>query len=69
MENPHFYFREKRILITGAFSGIGLQTALYFLRRGAKVAMLGRIKDSELMNQLVKAFGLSNVGAFACDLV
>ena len=42
---------------------------MYFLRRGARVAMLGRIKDSKLMNQLVDAFGLSNVGAFACDLV
>lgn len=35
-------FARKRILITGASSGIGRAVAFKFLNSGAKVAMIGR---------------------------
>ncbi len=38
-------FVEKRVLITGASSGIGLFLALAFVREGAKVALLARRED------------------------
>ena len=47
-------FLNKRILITGASSGIGLSTAMYFLNSGAKVALCGR--DLETLKKIGKKF-------------
>jgi NAD(P)-dependent dehydrogenase (short-subunit alcohol dehydrogenase family) len=47
-------FLNKRILITGASSGIGLSTAMYFLNSGAKVALCGR--DMETLKKIGKKF-------------
>ena len=44
----------KRILITGASSGIGLSSAMYFLNSGAKVALCGR--DMETLKKIGKKF-------------
>ena len=39
-------FSNKRVLVTGASSGIGRAVAFYFLNLGAKVALVGRDIDS-----------------------
>ena len=44
-ENKSEFFN-KKIVITGASSGIGLSSAIYFLNCGAKVIMAGRDIDS-----------------------
>ena len=40
------YFAQKRILITGASSGIGRACAFWFLNQGARVALVGRDKSA-----------------------
>lgn len=44
MGNPEMlpYFNEKRIVVTGASSGIGRAVAMWFLNSGAYVALVGR---------------------------
>jgi len=39
------YYTDKRILITGASSGVGEQLCIYFLEQGAFVVMVGREKN------------------------
>ena len=40
------YFLDKRVLITGSSSGIGRCLAFWYLNNGARVALVGRDKDS-----------------------
>lgn len=47
--------KDKRTLITGGTSGIGLETAREFLREGARVAITGR--DSETLGAVSKELG------------
>ena len=39
-------FRDQVVLVTGASSGIGRETALLFARRGARVALVARRRDA-----------------------
>ena len=57
--------RNKRTLITGGTSGIGLETARAFLREGARVAIAGR--DSRTLEAATKELG-SEVIAIASDI-
>ena len=42
-QNPkQLYFINKRVLITGASSGIGASLSYWYLNNGAKVALVGR---------------------------
>lgn len=58
-------FVEKRVLVTGASSGIGRAVATWFLNEGAYVALIGRDLDS--LNELGKQFP-SQALAVQCDL-
>lgn len=49
-------FARKRVLITGASSGVGRATAFKFLNSGAKVAMVGR--DIQALNEIGQQFPL-----------
>jgi len=62
---PVRYFAEKRVLITGASSGIGRSTAVWLLNQGARVAMIGR--DIPELNVIGKQFPNQAV-VVACDL-
>lgn len=55
---------EKIIVVTGAGSGIGRSTAEAFMKRGCKVALLGRRKDALDETAAMGAGGVS----FPCDL-
>ena len=59
------YFAEKRILVTGASSGIGRAVAAWFLNEGAYVALCGR--DLEALNNLGKQFPAQAL-VVQCDL-
>ena len=47
-------FLNKRVVITGASSGIGQATAMYLLNHGAKVCLCGR--DAETLKKMGKKF-------------
>ena len=51
-------FLNKKILVTGASSGIGLSTALYFLNCGAQVIMAGR--DVKTMTKICTKYNFAN---------
>ncbi|WP_428325083.1 SDR family NAD(P)-dependent oxidoreductase [Nitrosopumilus sp.] len=57
-------FKNKTVLITGASSGIGKQTAIEFAKLGANIILVARRKEKldELANELEKF----NVTTFAC---
>ena len=59
----------KRVLVTGATSGIGLEASVELARRGAKVVMVGRdAKKTEAAMADAKArSGSSEVSALLCD--
>lgn len=59
------YFAEKRILVTGASSGIGRAVATWFLNEGAYVALCGR--DLDALNGLGKQFPAQAL-VVQCDL-
>ena len=59
-------FLNKRIVITGASSGIGLSTAIYFLNCGAKVIMAGR--DIETMKKICTDNNFINAIIMKLDL-
>lgn len=51
---PRRYFAEKRVLVTGATSGIGRGCAIWLLNQGARVALVGR--DREELETIGKKF-------------
>ena len=59
-------FLNKKIVITGASSGIGLSTSLYFLNCGAKVIMAG--KDTGTMKTLCNHYDFKNAIIMKLDL-
>ncbi len=59
-------FDKKVVVITGGNSGIGLVTANYFIKEGAKIAIFGRDKDT--LNEAKKTMG-SNCHAVQGDVV
>ena len=59
-------FFKKKIVITGASSGIGLSVALYFLNSGAKVILAGR--DIKTLQKLCEKLGFSNAIIMLLDL-
>src|SRR4051794_16587457 len=56
-------FRDQVVLVTGASSGIGKQTALLFAQRGARVALAARRRDllEELATSIRQAGGVALV--------
>ena len=59
-------FLNKKILVTGASSGIGLSTAIYFLNCGAQVIMAGR--DVKTMTQICTKNKFANATIMKLDL-
>ena len=59
-------FLNKKIVITGASSGIGLSTAIYFLNCGAKVIMAGR--DVKTMKRVCEINNFVNMTIISLDL-
>ena len=59
-------FLNKKIIITGASSGIGLSASLFFLNCGAKVIMAGR--DIETMKKICKDNKFCNVTIMHLEL-
>ncbi len=59
------YFFKKRVLITGASSGIGMALAYYYLNHGAKVALVGR--DIDTLQEIGKQYP-TQATVIKCDL-
>lgn len=59
------YFLDKRVLVTGSSSGIGRAVAFWYLNNGARVALVGRDKDS--LTEIGKQFP-SQAIVIHCDL-
>ena len=59
-------FLNKKIVITGASSGIGLSAAIYFLNCGAKVIMAGR--DVKTMKRVCEINNFVNMTIISLDL-
>lgn len=51
---PHFAFRDKRVVVTGAASGIGARTTELLLEAGAKVIALDRNPVAAKVDQFVR---------------
>ena len=66
LENENSEFLNKKIIVTGASSGIGLSTALYFLNCGAQVIMAGR--DVKTMKNIVIRHNFTNAVIMKLDL-
>ena len=62
----HSEFFNKKIVITGASSGIGLSAAIYFLNCGANVIMAGR--DIETMKSICQKNNFINAIIISLDL-
>jgi NADP-dependent 3-hydroxy acid dehydrogenase YdfG len=56
----------KIVIITGASSGLGAETARHLVEAGAKVALGARRRDR--LDALVKALGADNASAFQVDV-
>lgn len=48
------FFADKKVLITGASSGLGMALAFYYLNNGAQVALVGR--DIETLSAIGEQF-------------
>ena len=48
------YFADKKVLITGASSGVGMALAYWYLNNGAQVALIGR--DIETLTSIGAQF-------------
>ena len=59
-------FLNKKIVITGASSGIGLSASIYFLNLGAQVIMAGR--DIDTMNNICQKYNFINATVMKLDL-
>ena len=59
-------FLNKKIIVTGASSGIGLSVALYFLNCGAQVIMAGQ--DTQTMKNICEENRFSNATIMKLDL-
>lgn len=68
--NYTFDFSGKSVLITGAASGIGLESTVAFLQNGAAVYMADYNEEalSEKAQQLRKAYPESKITSFVCDI-
>lgn len=68
--NYSFDFKGKTVLITGAASGIGLESTVAFLQNGAKVCMADRNGElvSKKSDELRKIYGNDKAAAFTCDI-
>ena len=68
--NYSFDFKGKTVLITGAASGIGLESTVAFLQNGAKVCMADRNGElvSKKADELRKIYGNDKAAAFTCDI-
>jgi NAD(P)-dependent dehydrogenase (short-subunit alcohol dehydrogenase family) len=60
-----YYFAGKRVIVTGASSGVGRATAMWLLNHGARVALVGR--DIEELNTIGRQFPEQAI-AIECDL-
>ncbi len=62
--------KDKTILITGATSGIGKETAIALAKLGAAVVFTARSKESgeSAKEEIIKLSGNGKVGFFECDL-
>ena len=58
-------FKNKTVLITGASSGIGKQTAIEFAKLGANIILVARRKEK--LNELAKELEKFNVTIFVCQ--
>ena len=59
------YYADKKILITGASSGVGNALAYWYLNNGAQVALVGR--DIATLQKIGEAFP-SQALVIQCDL-
>jgi 3-oxoacyl-[acyl-carrier protein] reductase len=61
--------KNKRVLVTGASRGIGLEIAKHFLKEGAKVAISSRGKEQLIKaeNELLSQFDKENILVQVCD--
>ena len=66
-EKENSEFLNKKIIVVGASSGIGLSTALYFLNCGAQVIMAG--KDVNTMKKICEKHNFENAIIMKLDLV
>lgn len=60
------YFKGKKIIVTGASSGIGEATAKEFIKEGAKVILVSRNKNR--MHESFKSFDSSSFSIYPFDL-
>ena len=68
--NYNLDFSGKKVLITGAASGIGLESTVAFLQNGATVYMAdyNAAQLTEKAQQLLKQYGEGCVETFVCDI-
>ena len=59
-------FLNKKIIVTGASSGIGLSAALYFLNCGAQVILAGQ--DIQTMKKICEEYRFSNATIMKLNL-
>ena len=48
------FFADKKVLVTGASSGVGMALAYWYLNNGAQVALIGR--DIETLTNIASQF-------------
>ncbi|MDH3276777.1 MAG: SDR family oxidoreductase [Nitrosopumilus sp.] len=58
-------FKDKVVLITGASSGIGRESAIQFAKRGANIILVARGKDK--LDQLDKELSKFNISSLVCE--
>ncbi len=66
MSTSPFSLENKRVLVTGASSGIGRQVAISANQAGAHVVITGR--DEERLQETASLMGNSNYSIIVCDL-
>ena len=66
MDDPKYEFLGKKVVVTGASSGIGQSAAIYFLNSGANVILAGR--DVKTMESFCKKNNFKNATIMKVDL-